>query len=72
MSQLVSNLSIMCFTDILVFNLNFEKGKPSGSFVCMGKIAAFVLLKLFISGYKRCYTTDAPYRMSEPLLKKQQ
>jgi len=43
----------MCFTDILVFNLNFEKGKPSGSIARMGKIAASILLKLFINGNKK-------------------
>jgi len=65
MSQLVS---IMCFTEILVFNLYLEKGKAFRKHCLHGKIAASVLLKLFTSGNKRCYTTDAPYRMSEPLL----
>jgi len=31
------------------------------------KIAASVLLKLFISGNERCHTTDAPERISETL-----
>jgi len=38
-----------------------KRGKYSGIIVCMGKIAASVLLKLFINGNERCYTTDAPF-----------
>jgi len=37
-----------------------EKGMSSGSITCMGKIAALVLLKLFINDNERCHTTDAP------------
>jgi len=33
-------------------------GKPLGSIVSMGKIAASVLLKLFINGYEKCHITD--------------
>jgi len=33
-----------------------------------GKIAASVLLKPFISGNKRCHTTDAPWCMSGTIL----
>jgi len=34
----------------------------------MGKIAASVLLKLFINGYERCHTTDAQKSWVVPLL----
>jgi len=27
----------------------------------LGKIAASILLKLFINGYEKCHTTDGPY-----------
>jgi len=36
------------------------KGKALRKQRLHGKIAALVLLKLFISGYERCHTTDAP------------
>jgi len=39
-------------------NNNTEKGKSSGSIACKGKIAASVLLKLFINGSEKCHTTD--------------
>ena len=31
----------------------------------MREIAALVLFKLFISGNKRCHTTESPYSMNE-------
>ena len=34
----------------------------------MGKIAAMILLTLFVSGYEICQTTDARYRISKTLL----
>jgi len=40
------------------------KGKALRKHSLHGKIAASVLLKIFISGYKRCHTTDAPEPMS--------
>jgi len=40
------------------------KGKYQ-SIVCMGKIAASVLLKLFINGFKRWHTNDAPSAWAE-------
>jgi len=36
------------------------KGKAPRKHSLQGKIAASVLLKLFISGNERCHTTDAP------------
>jgi len=36
-----------------------KKGKSSGSIAGMGKIAASVLLKLFINVNERCHTNDA-------------
>jgi len=38
----------------------WENGKSLEGIVCMGKIAASVLLNLFINDNKRCHTTDAP------------
>jgi len=35
-------------------------GELSGSTACVNKIAASVLLKLFINGNDRCYTTNTP------------
>jgi len=37
-----------------------KKEKIVGITACMGKIAASVLLELFITGTERCHTTDAP------------
>jgi len=34
-------------------------GKSPGSIYCMGKIAAWVLLKLFIDANERCHTAEA-------------
>ena len=57
-------LSIFC--EHYLFDFEFEsylsekKGKSQGIIACMGKIAAWVLLKLFINGNERCYTTGAP------------
>jgi len=45
--------------------LIWEKGKSSGSIVCMRKKWASVLLKLFINGNERSYTTDAPSAWAE-------
>jgi len=39
------------------------KGKAPRKYSPHGKTAASLLLKLFISGYEICHTTDAPYRM---------
>jgi len=36
------------------------KGKALWKHSLHGKVAALVLLKLLISSYKRCHTTDAP------------
>jgi len=43
-----------------VCNLTQRKRESSKEFsiACVGKIAASVLLKLFISAYERCHTTD--------------
>ena len=43
------------------------KGKAFSKQNMYGKIAASVLLKLFISGNKKCHTTDAPERMDGTL-----
>ena len=40
--------------------LKTEKGKALRKQGLNEKTAASVLLKLFISGYERCHTTDAP------------
>ena len=43
-----------------LIQLNLEKGKTSKSIACMKKIAASILLNLFINGIVRWHTTDAP------------
>jgi len=40
--------------------MNLRKGKVLRSIVCMGKIAASVLMKLFINENGKCHSTDAP------------
>ena len=48
-------LDVLCH-----MNLSEEKGKSLGRIVCIGKIAASILLKQFINSNDRCHTTDAP------------
>jgi len=44
---------------LLTCKMNLIKGKSYGSILCMGKIAASVLLKLFINGNAKCHSIDA-------------
>ena len=41
-------------------NVSDNTGTSYGRIACMVNIEALVLLKLFIKGYKRCHTVDAP------------
>ena len=55
------NLTLYSFTAVLNNN-------TLGSIICMRKIAASVLSKLFTIGKENCHTTDAPrYRVSGTL-----
>jgi len=44
-----------CYTSIISSE---KKERSSGTIICMGKIAASVLLKLFINSNERCQNTD--------------
>jgi len=52
---------------LITDGIKLMKGKGLRKHSLHGKTAASVLLKLFISGNKRCHTTDAPYCMSGTL-----
>ena len=56
-----------CITQInyIFFNLR-KKEKPLGSIASMGKLAALVLLKLFININEACLNTEAPITWAEP------
>jgi len=44
----------------MVLNKSWKKGNSYGSTVCMRKIAASVLLKLFIKGNEKCTPLTPP------------
>ena len=55
----IKNTQLYNHSVLTVWVIYLKNGKPSGSIAYMGKIAASVLLKLFINGNEKCYSIDA-------------
>jgi len=52
-----------CQTNKVFMQLSYNQSEKNGKFIRKHwKIAASVLMKLFINGNERCHTTDVPYR----------
>jgi len=51
----------MSFISVQILNMR-KKGKSLGSIACMEKIAASVLLKLYINSNEKCHTTDIAHK----------
>ena len=62
MIQLHSRCSII-HTIILFQNDQTNCCQSSGSIACMGKVATYVLLKLFIKSNEICHTTEPPVNL---------